>query len=120
MDSDFVNVLRDENERLRARIRDLERALFTGVSVPVEYGLTANEARIFGVLVNRPLATRAAIMAALYDDDGKEQAEPKIVDVFVCRMRRKLEPFGIEIHTRWGEGWFLPDTQRQQLSEAAE
>lgn len=117
MDSDFANLLRDENDRLRARIQELETALFADVPVPIEYGLTKQEARVFGVLVNRPLATKAAVMAALYDDIGKDQADPKIVDVCVCKIRKKLRPFGIEIHTKWSEGYFLAESLRHQLRE---
>jgi two-component system cell cycle response regulator CtrA len=39
-----------------------------------------------------------------------KQDEPdiKIVDVFVCKMRRKLKPYRIIIQTDWGRGYFLP------------
>lgn len=107
--------MREENDRLRARIQDLEEVLFSAALPPIEYGLTRQEARVFGVLVSRPLATKSAIMAALYDERGADWAEPKIVDVLVCKIRKKLAPFGIEILTRWGEGYFIADDMRQQL-----
>lgn len=31
----------------------------------------------------------------------------KIVDVFVCKMRKKLRPYGITIDTVWGRGYLL-------------
>ncbi|MCA1241850.1 helix-turn-helix domain-containing protein [Stappia stellulata] len=116
--------LQNENERLRARIQDLEEALFADVPVPVEFRLTTQEARVFGVLIKRELATRTAILAALYDDLGRDQAEPKIVDVFVCKLRKKVAPFGIEISTVWGRGWCMDAAVRgrfhTQDREAAE
>ncbi len=34
--------------------------------------------------------------------------------VYVCRMRKKLKPFGIVIHTQMGVGFFLdPETRRR-------
>ena len=117
MEADELTMLRDENQRLRARIDELEHALFRDVSLPIEWRLTVQEARVFGVLVTRSLATRTAILAALYDDLGRDQAEAKIADVFVCKIRKKLKPFGIEIHTRWGEGWYLDEDQRESLRQ---
>ncbi len=36
----------------------------------------------------------------------KDGAHPKILDVLICRIRKKLEPFGVNpIETIWGVGW---------------
>lgn len=109
-----------ENDRLRERVRLLEEALTGGVALPVEWPLTPSERRVFGVLVNRELATKTAVLAALYGDVGKDEPEIKIIDVFVCKMRRKIRPYGILIHTRWGEGYYLdPDTRARFREKAA-
>lgn len=47
------------------------------------------------------------IMAVLYRDDGKDEAEIKIIDVLVCKMRAELRPFGVEIETVRGAGYRL-------------
>lgn len=102
-----VDALEAENERLRDRVSQLEGVMGLGLLTPIEWGLTGSEQRVFGVLMARELATKDAIMAALYRADGRDEAEIKIVDVFVCKTRKKLKPFGIEIGTRWGEGYFI-------------
>ena len=46
-------------------------------------------------------------MAALYWDKD-EPGEEKIIDVLVCKIRKKLKPYGIDIKTHWGRGYYLP------------
>jgi two-component system cell cycle response regulator CtrA len=52
-------------------------------------------------------------MAMDYLYGGRDEPELKIVDVFVCKIRKKLEPIlgGADvIRTVWGRGWeFEPD-----------
>lgn len=76
-------------------------------------GLTRMEARLMRALVERQdrMVPKGALMDAMYFDRGHE-AEPKIVDVLVCKIRRKLRgsPYGIE--TVWGQGYrarFAPE-----------
>ena len=40
--------------------------------------------------------------------------EPKIIDVFICKLRRKLElagARGMSIDTVWGQGYILRETE---------
>jgi two-component system cell cycle response regulator CtrA len=69
------------------------------------------------VLLARALATKNSIMAAVYRDLGRDEPSDKTLDVFVCQMRRKLRPHGIEIRTRFGVGWFLDDAMRERLNK---
>lgn len=111
----LLEVLKQENALLRERVASLEAVLVETSPLPIEWRLTMQETRVFGVLVNRELATKEAIMAGLYFDRGADEvAEPKIVDVFVCKMRRKLRPFGVEVQTIWGQGYALPPQVRQR------
>ncbi len=111
-----IDALQIDNERLRERNAMLERALFvTGILVPIEWQLTGSEARVLGVLLNRESASKEAIMAALYRDDGKDEAEIKIVDVFLCKLRRKLKPFDITIDTIWGQGYALSPAMKEKI-----
>ena len=104
-----LEVVKQENLLLRERVAALEAILMDCWQPPIEWRLTHQEALVFGVLVNRDLATKDAIMAALYAErvTDEEVPEPKITDVFICKVRKKLKPFGIEIRTVWGQGWAL-------------
>jgi two-component system cell cycle response regulator CtrA len=112
-----LSAIIQENEKLHARIAQLEEALrgTNEFMPPVEWRLTGSEVRVFGVLLKRSLTTKDAVMAALYRDDGKDEPDIKIVDVFICKMRAKLKPFGIEIKTVWGRGYALTDESRAKL-----
>lgn len=103
-----LEAVEQENDMLRERIDQLEALLGMRTLAPIEFGLTPNEARAFGVLLARDVATKDAIMSALYGGKADiDQAEPKIVDVFICKTRKKLKPFNIEIKTSWGSGYYL-------------
>jgi two-component system cell cycle response regulator CtrA len=116
-----LEALEMENGTLRIRIAELEDALMgtKHLLTPVEWQLTGSEIRVFGVLQKRELVTKEAAMAALYGNFGKDEAEIKIVDVFICKLRRKLKPFGIEIKTVWGQGYMLTAETRAKLRESA-
>lgn len=108
-----LEVVEIENEMLREQIRKLETMLGVHFGSPLEFGLTGSEECVFGVLMLRELATKEMISIALYNSLGKEAADEKIVDVFVCKIRAKIKAFGIEIKTMWGKGYYLtPETKR--------
>lgn len=118
-----LEVLNQENYALRERVAELEAALSgDGFVAPLEWRLTAQEARVFGVLLAREIASKEAFMAALYENrPDADQPEPKIVDVMICKLRRKLKPFGIGIVCLWGRGHSLAPGARARLrGEAAE
>jgi hypothetical protein len=53
------------------------------------------------------LMTRQHLMSALYyDRSADEFPMDKIIDVFICRVRPRL-PAGVQIVTRWGQGWAM-------------
>lgn len=107
---DLVMRQQVEIDTLRERVRQLEDALIPpSVVVPLEWCLTASEARVFAHLTTRAVASKQSIMTALYSDRSDEDPEMKIVDVFICKLRKKVKPFGVEIVTVWGHGYALPD-----------
>lgn len=104
---------------LEERVAQLESALGMDFLTPVEWQLTAQMMRLFGCMMARELMTGPAAMAALYRDrlGADDEPDPKIVDVQICKMRARLKPFGIEIVTRWGLGYFLTPATKAQVRE---
>lgn len=104
---DLVQALEQENDELRERIRVLEEIVGIRIEVPLVFGLTAHEAMLFGLLLKRDLVTKDLAMLGLYGDRPNLDPEIKIVDVYVCKARKKLRRFGVEIETVWGRGYRL-------------
>lgn len=64
--------------------------------------------------------TKEMVFNHLYGWD--EPPEAKIVDVFVCQIRRALREAGLEqdcIQTVWGQGYRVPDSVATEASRAA-
>lgn len=70
--------------------------------------LTKQEAGVFEQLraASGKVLSKEALLANLYVHEADE-AEIKIIDVFVCKLRKKLQPLGVEIGTAWGRGYRL-------------
>lgn len=52
--------------------------------------------------------------------DTSEETNPKMVDVLICNLRKKLRVFGIEIETLWGRGYYLEPHMRQRVLDILE
>jgi len=76
--------------------------------------LTGKEFRIVEFLALRKgsVLSKTAFLSHLYG--GMDEPEPKIIDVFICKLRRKLEVAGargVSIDTVWGQGYILRETE---------
>jgi two-component system cell cycle response regulator CtrA len=79
-----------------------------------QLSLTGKEFRIVEFLALRKgsVLSKTAFLSHLYG--GLDEPEPKIIDVFVCKLRRKLESAGargVSIETVWGQGYILRETE---------
>lgn len=114
---DRLRVIEIENAELRERIRALEVALIGEIGVMPIGGMTKTEMIVLKTIEQCPgVATKDRIMHALY---ALRLATPeiKIVDVLVCKLRRKLAPLGVGIDTVWGQGYTLTAENRRKLAE---
>lgn len=46
---------------------------------------------------------------------GTDETSPKMVDVIICHLRKKLRKHNIEIKTIWGHGYSLDDVAREAI-----
>lgn len=102
-------------EELRERIVALEGLLGIGDDVPSRIGLGGAEVDIFAMLMRREVCSKTLLMDAIYGGRPGDAPEDRIIDVYICRMRRKLEPFGINIVTVTRRGWSLPADERAKV-----
>lgn len=82
--------------------------------------LTGKEYAILELLVLRrgTVLTKDAFLNHLYG--GIDEPEMKIIDVFICKLRRKLQQFGAGqlIGTVWGRGYVLRDEAKPATTQA--
>ncbi len=111
-----LETIERENEQLRDRIAQLEALLFESERLPLELRLTTHEEALVAFLLKRNEVSKDQILTAIYgllpDDD---EPELKIIDVYVCKARKKLAPFGLQIKTIWGRGYCLPPATKTTL-----
>ncbi|MXV35200.1 MULTISPECIES: response regulator transcription factor [unclassified Saccharibacter] len=82
--------------------------------------LTSKEYAIMELLIVRrgAILTKDTFLNHLYG--GIDEPEMKIIDVFICKLRRKLQRFGAGhmITTVWGRGYILAEEPEQPASPA--
>jgi two-component system, cell cycle response regulator CtrA len=82
--------------------------------------LTGKECRFFETLITRPGMTfsKEQLLSAAYN--GRDEPELKIVDVFICKIRKKIAAAtggDACIETIWGRGYTIPrDTEDARVA----
>ncbi|UFK26651.1 CzcR-like response regulator [Roseobacter phage RDJL3] len=73
------------------------------------FKMTVLEARLFLILKRSPgmQASKDSLLNRLYAEQIDDAPEVKIIDVFVCKMRKKLKGTNWKIETIWGVGYKL-------------
>ena len=83
--------------------------------------MTGKELGILQILMMRKnmVLTKEAILSSLYG--GMDEPELKIIDVFICKMRKKLAAAGAPnvIGTVWGRGYSIRDTASDRYTSPA-
>lgn len=96
--------LREEVDFLRAENAYLKNLFDDEARFPPKWNLTRRESQLL-----QAMARGAMRKEAIVDAIWREEQGPKIIDVFICKLRRKLAPHGIAIVTVWGVGYRIAD-----------
>lgn len=110
----------DNVQRLKDRIEQLEEVLGVDRSatgrIREALGIEPRHAQIVGMLLSRNFVTRdglyTVLFGALPDSEWPEETE---LDAKMCRLRPKLQKFGISIETKHGEGWSMSRADKAKL-----
>ena len=83
------------------------------------FSLTELEATVFVPLVKRDEVSKTSLHASIQAGRAArahaevEETDPKMVDVVVHKLRKKLAPHGVIIKTLWAKGYFMDRAQRR-------
>jgi hypothetical protein len=78
---------------------------------------TPLEASLMCLLLRRDQATKEQLHSVVEHNratQGQEPTDQKMVDVMICKLRKKLKPHEIEIETMWGLGYLISPKHREQ------
>lgn len=83
--------------------------------------LTGKEYQMLELLSLRKGTTLTKEMFLNHLYDGRDEPELKIIDVFICKLRKKLEAAAGDhyIETVWGRGYVLRDPKEEKAASAA-
>lgn len=111
--------LKEANQLLRDRVVELEALLGLKRTVPRALGFTPREEEIVGLLLKLENISREQMMVAMYGD-RPEPPDWRILDTFMCRVRKRLRRADIDIVTVWGRGWLLTKENKAKLAKLLE
>lgn len=87
--------------------------------------LTPLEANFLSVLMKFDEADKSKLHMVIENQRSQraggpskmEQTDPKMVDVMICKLRKRLETFdpGLKIKTMWGSGYYIEEAVRRRL-----
>lgn len=49
--------------------------------------------------------------------DNLDETDPKMVDVVICNIRKRVRPMGVKIETIWGNGYYLEENSRKIIHD---
>lgn len=105
--------LLEQDDYIRSITKQPEGA---GWLFPFEWQLTHSEFKILVSVVNAEIATKQRIYSELYSNNFTDNpAAEKIVDVYICKLRKKVRDFKIE--TIWSRGYFIEASMRKLIRE---
>lgn len=117
-----LEIVERENEILRERLYFLEKLFMPRLNLPVEWEFSPMQHKVLSAMLgSKGMLHKDNYVLLLYQDRNseKETPDPKIVDVWVCKIRAIVKKFNIpiEIQTVWGGGYVMPPDTIQYLKQ---
>lgn len=109
-----------ERDALMGRIEELEMELGIRPNIPPMLGIPRNMASLLAMLLKREVVTRDGALLAIYSgmpNTWDKEPDPKIIDVFICKLRVRLRRYGIKVSCKWGLGYFMDGENKRKLRE---
>jgi hypothetical protein len=81
------------------------------------FKVTKLQGALLAVLINRTEVTKDTMHQVIESRRSslKEETDPKMVDVVICHLRKRLKPFTLTIHTLWARGYYIEPAQRKHI-----
>lgn len=110
---------RDRVDELEDEVRQLKVLAFgKDLNPPSQWRLTSRETVLIRLLALHDRVRAESFLTAMTDIVWDYDPEPKIFDVYICKLRKKLAPFGVEIVTHWGAGYAIEEPIRGKVKAA--
>lgn len=80
---------------------------------------TRMESAILAVMLKRNEVTKNQLHVVIEQNratEGRDETDPKMVDVVICHLRKKLRKFDLKIETVWGIGYLIPVSDRERAT----
>lgn len=110
-DAERIRRLTVENETLKERIRQMERAMKEHTPL-FHLPLEPKQRAMVNLLLLREAVTHDAMATVL----GMNYSTIKVQ---MSKIRRKLAPLGVKIGTDWGAGYYLTPDMKEKVRHAA-
>jgi hypothetical protein len=107
------NIPRDKRLPGLDKIMPLDNELVL-LNVVRRFKVTQQQASLLLVLIKRREVTRKMLHDVIESrrPQPKVETDQKIVDVVICKLRKRLETFGLRIQTVWSCGYLMPAEDR--------
>ena len=81
------------------------------------FKMTRLQASVFVAIIRKPEITKDQIHAAIESTRNplSDPTDQKMIDVVICHIRKKIKGHGIELRTRWGQGYTLHHSERDKV-----
>lgn len=79
--------------------------------------LTQKQTGVLRVLLDaagRPVSKESFMDALYWLHSSAEEPDWKVISIFICGLRKKVQPIGIRIETQWGFGYYLAEPEKME------